>query len=613
MRDLQNRVLILLGTITAALLLLGLQLYRLTVAESAAWTSRAMVQTERKLPSHGPRGAIFDRSGRLLATSEPVFAAMLVQQDPKHVEEIMPKLSLLLADGNFAKASQIAANVQRQVQNHVNTGRQYEDLIIESHLPQEVVVKFLERKAEFPGVALVTQSARKYLNDSLASQVLGYVQPISEEDLEKPEFEGYHPDAKVGKDGLELAYEKYLQGKPGSRQKLVDPTGRPVGDTKEIPPEPGNNLVLTLDLELQRVGEKALVERMEWIRSKNDPEANPIRASLVALEVKTGAVLAMAQVPTFDPNLFAKGNMTEEEYNTYINLPTAPLVNWSITGFAPGSTYKMAVGLAAVESGVIGYFDTVHCAAAYGRDPTRANWTGYDQGHLFLAQALAQSCNPYFYEMGHRLGIDQLAGYLDQLGFGQRTGIDLPYEDRGVNPTEESYGDRWQPGNVYSVAIGQGDVKVSPLQLAAYTATIANSGKRYKPYLVSEIRDPHGALIEKREPVLLGEVQAAPESWKQVQRGMWMGANTPLGTATWAFEGFPIQVAAKTGSAETGLGYANALTVAYAPADDPQIAVAVIVEGGAHGSWVAMAARQVFAQYFGIDDKAIPKFATTAD
>lgn len=604
MRDLQHRVLILLGVITVALLLLGFQLYRLTVAESAAWVSRAMNQTQRELPSHGPRGAIYDRSGRLLATSEPVFAAMLIEQDPEHVERILPQLSLLLADGDPARAERIRAEVREKVQEHVSGGRQYEDLIIKSHLSQSVVATFIERRSEFPGVTLVTQSARRYPNGTIASQVLGYVGAISAQELERPTFAGYFPDAWVGKDGLELSYEQQLQGKPGTRRKLVDPTGRPIGITQETPAEPGSNLVLTLDLELQRVAEQALIERMAWVNAHRDEESNPIRGALVALEIKTGAVLAMASIPTFDPNLFVKyGGMTTEEYNTYINIPEAPLVNWAISGYAPGSTYKMGVGLAGVQLGELGLQETIHCSTTYERDPTRGNWYPYDQGFLALDMALAQSCNPYFYETGYRVGIDRLAAFLDQFGFGRRTGIDLPNEDRGVNPTKASYGDRWQPGHVFSVAIGQGDVKVTPLQLAVYTATIANSGVRYQPYLVSEIRSPSGDLIERHEPVQAAVVEAAPEYWKQVQLGMRKGVTHPLGTAHLPFLGFPIPVAAKTGSAETGLGYANALTVAYAPYDDPQIAVAVIVEGGAHGSWVSPAARAVFAQYFGIQEK----------
>lgn len=606
LRSEQKRVFVMLGAILLTIGLAGTRLYRLTVVESAAWVSRAVSHHYVELPSFGPRGAIYDRDGRPLATSEPVYAAMLYDQTPEHVAEILPELSLLLAEGDAAAAEEIREYVMEQVRIHERQGRQAEDLIIKTGLSQSVVAKFIERQGEFPGVTIVTQSARKYPNGKVAANVVGYVQPISQEQLESEEFKGYHPDSVVGKDGIELFYEKLLQGQPGKRVKMVDPAGRPVGTVEETEPEPGYDLTLTLDLDLQQVAEQALVSTIEWIKAQNDPEAQPIRGALVALDVKTGAVLAMAQTPSYDPNLFIKAmtvGLTEEEYNQNINVPGAPLINWSIQGFAPGSTYKMGVGLAGVTAGVMGPYETVHCNVVYDRDPTRANWYPVDQGYLALDMALAQSCNPYFYETGYRLGIDKLAEFLQQFGFGQPTGIDLPYEDPGVLPTMASYGDRWQPGHVFSVAIGQGDVQVSPLQLAVYTATIANRGVRYQPYLLQEARNAAGEVVYRHEPVVAGIVEATEEAWNQVQLGMRKGASHALGTAAWVFSDFPIPVAAKTGSAETGKAYSDAITVAYAPYDDPQIAVAVFVEGGAHGSWVSPAARAVFAHYFGIEDK----------
>lgn len=605
MRSEQKRVLILLGAMVLTIGLMGARLYRLTVVEAAAWTSRAVTQNYVELPSFGPRGAIFDRNGRPLATSEPVYAALLYDQDPEHVAEILPELSKLLADGDAALAEEISEYVMERVRLHQKWGRQAEDLVIKTGLSQSTVAEFIERQGEFPGVAIVTQSVRRYPNGKVAGNVIGYVQPISEEQLESEAFEGYHPDSVVGKDGIELSYEAVLQARHGKRVKAVDPAGRPLGMVEEIDPEPGHDLTLTLDLDLQRVAEEALVANLEWIKAQNDPEAQPIRASLVALDVKTGAVLAMAQTPSYDPNLFIKAmtvGLSAQEYEENVNIPGSPLINWSIQGFAPGSTYKMGVGLAGVSTGVIGPYETVHCSTTYFRDPTRKNWYPVDQGHLALDMALAQSCNPYFYEIGHRLGIDGLAEYLTQFGFGQKTGIDLPFEHAGLLPTQASYGDRWQPGHVYSVAIGQGDVLVSPLQLAVYTATIANRGVRYEPYLVQEIRSSAGEVIERREPVVASVVEATDEAWRQTFEGMRKGGSHPLGTAYWVFQDFPIPVAVKTGSAETGKSYSDAITVAFAPIDDPQIAVAVFVEGGAHGSWVAPPARAVFAAYFGIDD-----------
>lgn len=606
MRSEQKRVLVLLGAVVLALGVMGARLYRLTVVEAAAWTSRAVAQSYVELPIFAPRGAIYDRDGRPLATSEPVYAALLYDQDPEHVAAILPKLSELLAEGDAALAEEISAYVMERVRLHQKWGRQAEDLVIRSGLSQETVAEFIERQNEFPGVTIVTQSVRRYPEGKVAGNVIGYVQPISEEQLESEAFRGYHPDSVVGKDGIELSYESYLQGKTGKRVKAVDPAGRPLGTVEEVDPEPGYDLTLTLDLDVQKAAEEALAANLKWIEAQNDPEARPIRASLVALDVKTGAVLAMAQIPSYDPNLFIKAmtvGLSAQEYEENVNIPGSPLINWSLQGFAPGSTYKMGVGLAGVSTGAIGPYETVHCSTTYFRDPTRKNWYPVDQGHLALDMALAQSCNPYFYEIGHRMGIDALAEYLKQFGFGQKTGIDLPFEDPGLLPTQASYGDRWQPGHVYSVAIGQGDVLVTPLQLAVYASTIANRGVRYQPYLVQEIRSSTGEVILKREPVVAGTVEAPDVAWQQVIEGMRKGGAHPLGTAYWVFRDFPIPVAVKTGSAETGKAYADAITVAFAPIDDPQIAVAVFVEGGAHGSWVSPSARAVFAAYFGIEDK----------
>lgn len=606
MRSEQKRVLVLLGAMVLAIGVMGARLYRLTVVEAAAWTSRAVAQNFVELPVFAPRGAIYDRDGRPLATSEPVYAAILYDQRPDHVARILPELSRLLAEGDPALAEEISEYVMERVRLHERWGRQAEDLVIRTGLSQSTVATFIERQAEFPGVAIVIQSVRRYPNGKVAGNVIGYVQPISEEQLESEAFQGYHPDSVVGKDGIELSYEAMLQGKAGKRVKAVDPAGNPLGTVEEVDPVPGHDLTLTLDLDLQKVAEEALVSNLQWIVAQNDPEAQPIRASLVALDVKTGAVLAMAQTPSYDPNLFIKAmtvGLSAQEYNENINVPGSPLINWSIQGFAPGSTYKMGVGLAGVSTGVIGPYETVHCNTTYFRDPTRKNWYPVDQGHLALDMALAQSCNPYFYEIGHRLGIDGLAEYLTQFGFGRKTGIDLPFESAGLLPTEASYGDRWQPGHVYSVAIGQGDVLVTPLQLAVYASTIANRGVRYEPYLVQEIRSSTGEVIRRHEPVVAGTVEAPEEAWRQVFEGMRKGGSHPLGTAYWVFQDFPVPVAVKTGSAETGKSYADAITVAFAPIDDPEIAVAVFVEGGAHGSWVAPAARAVFASYFDIDDK----------
>lgn len=608
MRETSNRVTWLLLFTVLGLSVLTVQLYRLTVAQSAVWQEEAEHNRLRKLFNHGPRGSIYDRKGRPLATSEPALAAVLVEQDPDHVAKIMPRLSLLLAGGDTEKAREIDARVQRRVWENKRNWSQYEPLTIGQNLPIQVVAEFVERRSEFPGVVLVTESTRVYPQGKLAGALVGYVGRMGEKELADPAYKDYDLEEIVGKTGLELSYQEEVRGKRGVNEVVIDNVGRPVSAFQNTVPAPGHNLHLTLDLDLHRVAEEALIRQMAWIREK-DPKAKPIRGALVVQDVRTGAILAMASVPTYDPNLLVRG-MTEQEWQALQSQPGFSMWNWAIEGFPPGSTYKMATGMAGVETGAVGLWEQIDCPPVYWRFNNPRNWDPNPQGPADLARAVALSCNPYFYESGYRTGVDRLAAFVEQFGFGHKTGVDLPGEFPGVNPTMESYGDRWQPGTITSVAIGQGDVLVTPLQLANYTATIAAGGVRYRPYLVAEVRDASGQVLRRTEPEELGRVQAAPETWQRVQQGMRMGVSEPYGTAHLPMLGFPVAVAAKTGSAETGKGPANGLSVAYAPYDKPEIAVSVVIEGGSTGSWTTPVIRRVMAHYFGIQDQ-IPKVAPT--
>ncbi len=607
MRDTVSRVTWLMAFMTVGLVLLGVQLYRLTITESEVWRVQAEQQRLQELPRFGARGAIYDRKGRPLATSEPAFAAVLVRQEPEDVEKILPKLAQLLGRNDPDKARAIVERVRQRVREH--EGRRYEPIIIERNLPQDVVTALVERQHEFPGVVLRQEAARHYPQGSVAGSVIGYVGLISEEELSQEAFKDYHPEELVGKAGLEKQYERYLRGEPGRYEVPVDPLGRPVGPYQETPPSTGNSLYLTLDLELQRVAEEALAKQIEWVRQQNHDQADPEGGALVVQDVRTGAILAMVSHVSYDPNLLVS-HPTEKELREMASQRGFSYLNKALQGYPPGSTFKMATGLAGLEKGVVGPYEEIRCSARYWRYHKPPNWTGYDQGPADVALALALSCNPYFFEVGHLLGIDQLAAFVDKLGFGHKTGIDLPGESPGNNPTRESYGDRWQPGNITSVAIGQGDVLATPLQLANYTATIAMRGKRYRPYLVDEIRTATGKLVRKHEPELIGTVEASEQSWQRIHDGMRLAVTSPRGTAYLAFLGFPVDVAAKTGSAESSGGKAHGLSVAFAPYDDPEIAVSVIIEHGGVGSWTAPVIRRVMAEYFGIDDE-IPAIVPT--
>ncbi|MGE5676202.1 MAG: penicillin-binding transpeptidase domain-containing protein, partial [Mycobacterium leprae] len=325
----------------------------------------------------------------------------------------------------------------------------------------------------------------------------------------------------------------------------------------------------------------------------------PVRGALVVQNVNTGAILAMVSIPTYDPNWLI-GGITEDRWQQLQRQPGA-MVNWAIKGFAPGSTYKMATALAGLEAGVLGPYEQIPCPATYWKYGNPKNWNG-DQGVTDVARALAISCNPFFFEVGDRLGLDRLAASNEHLGFGRQTGIDRPGESPGANPSQATYGDDFLPGYTINAAIGQGDVLATPLQLVGYVATIANSGVRYKPYLVQEVRDADGNVLMHRDPVIVEKVPASAQSWQRIQDGMRLTVTSWEGTAHLPLTGFPMPVAAKTGSAETSTGYPHALSVVYAPYENPEIAIAAIIEGGSTGSWVTPVLRRVMDQYFGIHD-----------
>ncbi|MDF2630044.1 MAG: penicillin-binding protein, partial [Symbiobacteriaceae bacterium] len=246
----------------------------------------------------------------------------------------------------------------------------------------------------------------------------------------------------------------------------------------------------------------------------------------------------------------------------------------------------------------------------YWRYEHPKNWKPYDQGPTNLGRALATSCNPYFWEVAYQTGIEKMHHFYDLLGFGRKTGIDLPGEDPGNNPSEASYGDRWAPGHVLNVAIGQGDVLVTPLQLANYTGAIAMNGIRYQPYLVEEIRSAAGEPVMKREPAAYPEIPAKEDTWEALQVGMRQAVTETEGTAWLPMRDFPIPTAGKTGSAQTGGPYSDATTVIYAPYDKPEVAISVVIKGGATGSWATPIARRLLAAYFGIND-VMPKDVPT--
>ncbi len=599
-------------------LLLG-QLGNLQVVEQKRWSELSDGNRIRLVSVTAPRGLIYDRKGRVLASNRPAYTVSLVYLGVRNLETTVELLARILTSPNPAgyqkKVGEIYDKIKRQ------EGRLFEPIRIESNISPEVYSMLEERRADLPGVMIEVQPVREYPGGSATAHILGYVGLIRDEDLALEKFKDYRGDDIIGLTGVERSYEKTLRGKHGGKQVEVDHQGRPLRDLGVIDPQGGNNLVLTIDLELQKAAEAAIDSRIKWI--SRQPEARKwvpilpqgrrqaaVSGAVVALDVKTGGVLAMVSYPSFDPNILVSGpaNDRTKYLEVLEKMPGRPFINWALNGlYAPGSTYKMVTGIAALEEKKVGPYETIFCTGEYPDLHKPKCWTyPAGQGNRNIVTGLAVSCDIYFYELGRRVGVDKLAKYASYFGFGQPTGIDLLEEPGGINPTsffkEKKFGERWYEGETLSVAIGQGYVEVTPLQLASYTATLASGGWRMRPHLLKEVRSNTGEVTKAAKAEVVEKVPVSDESLEWLRRGM---RQVVLGgTASGAFGQFPLPVGAKTGTSEYLKGFPdNGLFVAFAPFDKPEIAVAVIIEGGLHGSWAAQVANDIISVYFGIEPK----------
>jgi penicillin-binding protein 2 len=479
---------------------------------------------------------------------------------------------------------------------------------------------------------------------------MGYVRQINEQQLAENKNNGYKPGDPYGQSGLENTCEQYLRGQDGGRQVEVDSMGRAVRDLGIKQPVPGNNLVLTIDQKVQKAAEDGLARALQ-VKQGNTATTG---AAAVALDVRTGGVLAMASYPTFDP-VKLSGLLTQKDYNDIFNNPSKPMVNRALLPYAPGSTFKMIVAMAGLESGKTTPQDTIYDTGTFFLGRTFNDWTPSGHGIVNMVKAIKVSCDIYFYQLGYKVGIDEIAKVAREFGLGEKSGIELPGEDNGVVPGRDSkveqrlyylnadsrkkakeivqrYDDLlskttdenqrkallskrsdelqaidweldWHDYDTIISSIGQGDNRYTPLELANYVATLANGGTRYKPYLVQKVMDPNGKIIKENDPVVLGHVDVSPTNMAVVRQGMYEVTQPPDGTAYPLFTGpgFP-KVAAKTGSAEVqGRGTTNAIFVGFAPYDNPEIAVAVVVEQGGHGGSAAgPVAEDMMAAYFGL-------------
>ena len=495
---------------------------------------------------------------------------------------------------------------------------------IASNISSTSLAQFNEQNMEFPGVSINTDAIRNYPSGSLASHILGYVGKIKENQLKGKE-EIYDQNDIIGQTGIEYILEPYLKGKDGIKQIDMAVDGTVTDEYVSEEAVAGSDVILTIDANLQAITEAALKNNIEKIANGGFLERSDANAgSAVVMNIKTGEVLAMASYPDFEPSQFVNGislskwqEYTSEESNN-------PLFNRAISSTSsPGSTYKMVTAIAALESGAVTLTEKVNDVGTYRYSSTYNPhcWNRSGHGYLNITQAIVKSCNYFFYEMGNRMGIDTLAKYTKYLGLGRKTGVELLSEAEGYvasKETSEKLGGTWYPGNVLSAAIGQENNSFTTLQMAKYTSMIANGGKNLDVTIIKSIIDSNGNEVSKdelnkyvNEKLGIQEENIEELSFKQeninaVLEGMRGVTSESGGTAYSIFRGFNIEVGGKTGSAQTGIeGKTNAWFVGFAPFDDPEIAVVVMVENGAHGSYTAEVARDIIAEYFGMNANVV--------
>lgn len=550
-----------------------------------------------------PRGIIYDSEGKELVNNLPGYAVVL-QKQSSYKPETLQRLSNLLQ----IPVEEINAKIKAS-ENF------YEPILLKNNLDQQMVTKIEEQRRYMPEVMLSVQPIRNYPYHELAVHALGYVGEVSAYEIEQGLFKNITQGSLVGKGGLEKTYDKYLRGEDGAFMEEVDVAGNVVKHYDSVQPIPGKNLKLTIDYELQKELEAFTDKHLAFLRSSGiAPGARA--AAVVAIDPRNGAVRAMVSRPGYDPNWFVHG-ISSKNWNSINNDPNYPMNNKVITGeYPPGSTFKIVTGSAAFELKKVGLNEPIFDGGFHPMVPTMGNAGGEVLGWLTFIKALAMSDNVYFYELGYRVGIDNIEKYAHIFGFGERTGIDLEGESKGLVASKkvkrEIWDEDWRLGDTFNAAIGQGFNLTTPIQLSVMLSIVANGGTKYQPYLVDSIINSDGSLFEKPKRAEGKHIDVSQQTIDYIRMGM--SATTQEGGTASYFAGLPKPIAGKTGTAENSHGRDHGLFVAYGPVDDPELVVVCIVEQGGFGSVAAgpivyKAFEEFFQEkgYMPRPDKAAPK------
>ncbi|MGA2965772.1 MAG: penicillin-binding protein 2 [Terriglobales bacterium] len=582
-------------------LLLAYGLWRLQVMESGKYAQLAEQNRVRNVPILAPRGKILDREGRIIVDNYPSFSALLLRDSSRDLNADADAI----AQGLHLNPDEVRQRIKRAAWMP-----QYEPIYLKEDITPDELAFIEAHKNELPELETIMAHRRLYPRNGFMAHLIGYVGEVTEDMLNQPQFELYNSGDVVGVSGVEKQYNSILMGKNGFRRAIVNSHGREVGRLDETPAEPGKQLKLTLDLDLQIAAEEA-------IEGKN--------GAIVAMDPHTGEILAMVSRPTFDPNDFAV-KISRDEWNKLIDDPDKPLLNKAIQAqLAPGSTFKVIMSFAGWQEGIA---QTLHVscnggATFYGR--RFGCWQKGGHGAVDLDKAIFQSCDVFFYTLAEKLGIDRIAKYATMLGLGQKTGIDLPNEVSGVMPSEEwkirNFKQKWFAGETISVGIGQGAVAITPVQLMRAISAVSMGGKLVVPHIINPTNLPPG-LVEATHYTDVKDLPFDPEGWNAITDALGK-VLLPGGTAPSAH--IPgIDIAGKTGSAQivslalrakhqNSADFAqNGWFVGFTPRRNPDIIVCVLFEGGEHGRLAARLATQVIKAYVDKQRRQPTKMATGA-
>lgn len=588
-----------LGVLVVLMLFFALilsRLWYLQIHHGSLYEKRAENNRVRTHQIAAPRGHIFDRNGQPIVTNSPSFNVMLVREDSHDLDDILKRLAVVLKVD--------VSVLWKRIRDHGDQPLHL-PIRLQEDIDWETLAYLENHNHEFSGIRIEVIPVRTYEHGDLAANAIGYLGAINKEELEKSQSDYYQGNDVIGRSGLEKVHEIDLRGEKGRRYSEVNARGFEQTLIDKVDPLPGNDLILNLDIELQKTAETAM-------------EAEGNAGAVVVMDVKSGRLLTLVSTPRIHLEDFL-GGISQKNWEKVAGNPQKPLMNKAIQGaYPPGSVYKMITALAGLSSGVINKHTVFYCPGHfYFGDRVYRCWKRAGHGPVNLKQAIAQSCDVYFYQVGLRVGVDAIAEIAKKFGLGTRTGVELEHENSGLVPTKKwkkkKFKTPWQNGETLSVAIGQGFNLVTPMQVCVMTAAIANGGRLFKPLLVDMVTDPDGRIISQVKPEPVSNLDINPYYIKLIQDGMTEAVQGKAGTAR-AIRVKGVTIAGKTGTAqvvklskhkhlaEKDIPYKerdHAWFTCFAPAENPEIAITVMVEHGMHGaSGAAPIAKAIIEKYF---------------